>query len=98
MLARFNTEGAHNMNLAIAIMSLMGAIGPQVLTATETLFSKKPKSGPQKAQAALAMAQAALTAALGIDPKAFGPAEITLVKGINDQIVAYYNTKGWPTP
>jgi hypothetical protein len=86
------------MGLALLIAQLASQLAPVVIPAIETIFSKKPKSGPQKAEAALQMAQAAIIAAIGIDPKAFGPAEQALVSAINDAMVAYYNSKGWPTP
>jgi hypothetical protein len=73
-------------------------VAPTIVQSVETLFSHKPKSGPAKAEAALAMAQQGLVAALGIDPSAFGDAEKALVSGINNAVVAYYNAKGCPTP
>jgi hypothetical protein len=80
-----------------SISNLIVTLAPTFVGLAEKLFSHKPKSGPQKAQMALQLAQTAIVTALGLDPALFGASEQALITGINNDLVAYYNAKGWPT-
>lgn len=71
-------------------------IAPNIVHSVQTVSAGKAVSGEQKAQAALAMAQTGIQTALGLSPSAFGPAEVTLIRAVNDAVVAYYNARGWP--
>lgn len=70
---------------------------PSIVHSVQTLTAGKKVSGEQKAQAALSMAQTGMQTALGLDPADFGPPETTLIRAVNDAVVAYYNARGWPT-
>lgn len=80
------------MNIGQLIVSL----APTIVGLVENLFHK-PKSGPEKSTLALNLVQTAVAASLGLDIKAIGSAEQKLILSINNDIVAYYNNKGWPT-
>lgn len=89
----------------LAIVQLGLTLAPSVVQSVETLFGKNPAAttpaektaqSAAKAQAALNMAVAGLTAALGIDPSAFGDAEKALITSVHNDVVAYFNAKGWP--
>jgi hypothetical protein len=72
-------------------------LAPQAVQSAETIFSKRPGSGPEKARAALKMAEAGIVVALGMKAELFGDAEKKLVGSIHNAVVEYYNEKGWPT-
>lgn len=71
------------------------SVAPALVQLVENLFAHKPKSGGEKAQLALQLAQQGIVAALGIAPEAFGDPEKALIKAVNDATVAYFNAKGW---
>jgi len=79
------------------IEQLVVAFAPTVIGLVERLFSKKPKSGPQKKALVLNIIQTAIAGAVGIDAGAFGAPEQELISTVNDAVVKYYNEKGWPT-
>jgi len=95
------------MNLTSILQLVQMGLGmaPTIVMSVETLFGKKaPTSTPAqtaanngaKAQAALNMAVAGLTVALGVDPAAFGDPEKALITAVHNSVVAYFNAKGWP--
>lgn len=79
------------------IEQLVVTFAPTVIGLVERLFSKKPKSGPQKKALVLNIIQTAIAGAIGIDSGAFGAPEQELISEVNDAVVKYYNAKGWPT-
>lgn len=81
-------------------LSVIISLAPTVVTLVEKVFPPKgttPAPALNKQALALQVAQTAVVAALGIAPGAFGAAEQALIKSVNDAMVAYYNSKGWPT-
>jgi hypothetical protein len=89
----------------VSILTLALQLAPNVVLGVETLFKKKPANATPaqaaansaaKTQAALNMAVAGITVALGIDPSAFGDNEKALITAIHDDVVKYFNAKGWP--
>jgi len=93
------------VNDGLNIANLGLALAPTVVQAVEQLFGKKPKpttpaeqtaQNSAKAQAGLNMAVAGITAALQVDPSAFGDPEKALITAVHNDVVAYFNAKGWP--
>ena len=87
------------------LVSLALQAAPSIVTGVEIMFRKsKPGAtsaeakadGEAKKAAALSMAETGLVTALNVDPAAFGPPERDLVVGVHDQVVKYFNAKGWP--
>ena len=94
-----------NLTSILQIVQLGLNLAPSVVTSVQTLFAKVPAAttpeakaaqSATKAQAALNMAVAGISAALGLDPAAFGDPEKALIVGVHNDVVAYFNAKGWP--
>ena len=89
----------------LGIVQLILALAPSVVSGVETLFHKTPATATPadksansaaKAQAALNMAVAGITAALNLDPSALGVNEKAYIVAIHDDTVKYFNARGWP--
>ena len=78
---------------ASLVMTLVPML-PTFISAIESLFSPKPKSGPQKLAAVQQLALQAVSLAGIIDPKQIGQNEQTLVQDITNAIVKYNNARG----
>jgi len=79
----------------VNLVNISLSLAPQIVQAAQGLFGSK--EGSKRGTAALAMAEAGITAALGLKPDAFGPAEKALIQNVHTAVVTYYNAKGWPT-
>lgn len=76
------------------ILQAILMFGPGIITAVESLFSHKPKSGSEKLNASVQLILQGLAVGHIIDPQHIGQPETDLASDVSNAIVKYYNARG----